>query len=175
MTNLEHISNEHTEQLEENSFLVHKGWNTSLANDIVEASKQTHVVESTPNDSLQRFRDLGSAIIWHEQGRRSVYSLRGDGLAGIIWYDVRLRPDLQANYTFAIRMYREAVGRKLAHAFMTAAHTDFAHEKKNPSVWLETDESNIAAIRLYDKFGYELAAEDGARLTMVYRPENRIN
>lgn len=171
MNNLEYVSNEHTMQLESNGFQVYKGWNTSLANDIVEASKQKHVVESTPNDSLQRFRDLGSAIIWHDQGRRSVYSLRGDELAGIIWYDIRLRPDLQANYTFAVRMYQEAVGRKLAHTFMRAAHTDFALEKGNPAVWLETDESNTAAIRLYDKFGYELVARDSARLTMVYRQE----
>lgn len=163
------LTNTYSTDLESKGFRLYKGWNEKLAHEIVEASLQPHVVESTPNDSIHRFRDIGSALLWHNQGRRSIYTLRGNELSGLIWYDLRYRPDLNADYTFAIRMYKEAVGKKLAHGFMKAAHLDFAEEKGSPAVWLETDEHNNAAVRLYNKFGYETVLNNNSRLTMVYK------
>lgn len=169
MNNLEAITNTYTDSIDGRGFHVYKGWNSSIAEEIVKASTQPHIIASTPNDYTKRFRDVYSANAWNSERKRSVYTLRSIGLAGLIWYDVRPRPDIGADYTFAIRMYEEAVGKKLSLVFMNAAHTDFSAEKGNPAVWLETDETNHIAVHLYNKFGYQLVDNSNGRLTMVYR------
>lgn len=168
---LEQIENTHTEGLEERGFQVYRGWSDELAGELVELSRQPHILEDTPGDADRRFRDQTAAKLWHDQGRRSVYTLRGDSAAGLIWYDVRPRVDVEADYTFAVRMYEEARGKKLAHGFMMAAHVDFAERKGNPSVWLDVAKGNPAARHLYDKFGYQPTHDEDDRTVMVYRPE----
>lgn len=167
--NLERIENIHTDALEARGFTVYQGWNDDLAEELVEVSKQPHIVASTPGDIQRRFHTLQMANAWHNEGRRSVYTLRGESLAGLIWYDVRPRADVNASHTFAIRMYEEAQGKKLAHGFMQAAHHGFVEHKGNQTVWLDVANDNPAARHLYDKFGYEATHDEGDRTVMVYR------
>ena len=167
---LTRIENPHTDKLEEKGLGLYRGWNDDLANVLIELSKQPHIAQSTPNDTLSRFRNLPAARNWHDLGRRSVYTLQSDEIEGLIWYDVRPRRDIEADYTFAIRMYESSRGKKLAHGFMQAAHYDFAESKGNPTVWLDVDHGNPAARHLYDKFGYVADHQEGDRTVMVYRP-----
>ncbi len=169
---LERIDNEHTNELTERGFEVYRGWNDTLAAKIVDLSRQDHILETTRSDAERRFRTLHDARIWHAQGRRSVYTLHGEDVSGLIWYDIRPRNDLGADYTFAIRTYEEARGNKLAHGFMRAAHHDFAERKGNPPVWLDVASNNEVARHLYRKFGYQVLYADEGRDVMIYDPGN---
>ncbi len=173
MSELIRIENEHTTELERHSFTLYRGWDQALANDLTVHSHDERILRDTPGDASRRFRDVAAANRWYDEGQRTVYSLHGESLAGVIWYGVRPRADIGAEYTFAIRMYEEARGKKLSQAFMKAAHQDFAQLKGNPSVWLETGANNDAARHLYDMFGYEVTSEENGRVTMVYRPSAR--
>lgn len=166
--NLEHIENEHTDALEDRGFTVYRGWNDEIAKKIVDLSLQPHILQTTSADANRRFHTLHSAREWHSQGRRSVYTLHGEDVAGLIWYDIRIRNDIGADYTFAIRTYEEAHGKKLAYGFMKAAHHDFADRKNDPTVWLDVALDNSAARHLYRKFGYRALYPDEGRELMIY-------
>lgn len=170
--NLERIENEHTVELESRGFDVYRGWNDTIAKKVVELSRQPHILETTGADAGRRFHTVHDARVWHGQGRRSIYTLHGEEVAGLIWYDVRIRRDIGADYTFAIRTYEEAHGKKLAYGFMKAAHHDFADRKSNPAVWLDVDLNNEAARHLYRKFGYQALYPDEGREIMIYDPDN---
>ena len=171
MSSLERVENTYTDELENNGFSVYRGWSDEVASQLVRLSLQPHILETTSGDANRRFKDVASANGLHASGNRSIYTLQGEETAGLIWYDVRHRPELGANYTFGIRMYEASKGKKLAHGFMQAAHHDFADRKKNPTVWLDVDLNNPAARHLYDKFGYVAVHEEEGREVMVYRPE----
>lgn len=173
MHNLVRIENEHTDDLESRGFEVYLGWNDTLADRIVDLSRQPHILETTGADAARRFNTLHDARAWHSQGRRSIYTLHGDDVAGLIWYDIRVRQDIGADYTFAIRTYEEAHGKKLAYGFMKAAHHDFADRKGNPAVWLDVALDNQPARHLYRKFGYQALYPDEGREVMIYDPGNQ--
>lgn len=172
--NLERIENEYTDTLESRGFEVYRGWNETLAEKIVNLSQQPHILETTPGDAERRFQSVNDAQIWHNMGHRSIYTLHGDDVAGLIWYDIRIRRDPNADYTFAIRTYEEAHGKKLAYGFMKAAHQDFADRKGNPAVWLDVALDNSAARHLYRKFGYRALSIENGRELMMYNPNNRL-
>lgn len=169
MSELIRVNNDNAQELKDRGFILYKGWNQSLACDLVAKSTEERIVQDTPNDALKRFSTARAADDWHNTGQRTMYSLYGRSLAGVIWYDIRPRQDIDAEYTFAIRLYDEARGRRLARGFMQAAHQDFARLKRNLAVWLETNVDNTAARHLYDGFGYETIGEEDGRVTMVYR------
>ena len=146
---------------------VYEGWNAKLANDLVRVSKQLHIMQNTPNDATKRFMNVDKANDWYDKKDRSVYSLYcGGSLDGIAWFGLNERPDLHAGHTFAIRLYENAVGRGLAYLLMKIVHDDFAAPG---GIWLETDDNNSAARRLYEKFGYQKVNESDGRVTMVYK------
>ena len=171
-TNLERVNNDHADTLEERGFRVYRGWNQDVASQLVRLSLQAHILKFTPGDAKRRFTNPSIANIWHNQGRRSIYTLQTDEITGLVWYDLRPREDLEADYTFAIRMYEASLGKKLSEGFMRAAHHDFASRKaKSPDVWLDVAPDNGAARHLYETFGYEYKGIDEGRLEMVYRSE----
>jgi ribosomal protein S18 acetylase RimI-like enzyme len=161
-------------ELREKGLTLYNSWSGTLANDLVVASRQPHIIDekATPRDASHRFPDWESAMDWYEKGQRSVYSLRDEQnqLAGIIWYDVRPRPDLGATHTFAIRLYDQAVGKGVGPFFIEAAQKDFETKEDNPVIWLETSVENVRAIRLYVKSGYRIFHEEAGRVTMIYDP-----
>lgn len=170
------VDNEFSGEFNNKLFTLYRGWDQTLAHDLVRVSREEIIMKSTPGDISRRFRDVPTANRWQKEGQRSIYSLYGKSLAGIIWYDIRPRRDIDAEYTFAIRMYEEARGKKLAHAFMKAAHQDFTELNGDRTVWLDVAHDNPAARHLYDKFGYVPTHDENhdgqTRTVMVYRTES---
>jgi len=154
---------------EAHGFKVYEGWDDKLAAGIVAGSKEPEMRKRVPRDIAERFSDEAAAQEWYERNEKVVYSLGGRAaLAGVIWFSKNPRPEIGADFTFAIRMYEQARGRGLATDFMTAAHYDFETAKQyKGNIWLATDTTNLAALRLYEKNGYVTVDEEDGRVTMV--------
>lgn len=114
----------------------------------------------------KRFKDTESFDLWKEKGR-VIYSLHNSAgeLAGILWFGTEELPtrarSLAANgqfdTTFAIRLYGDARGKRLANRFMQACFADVLiryPEYTAARYWLQTSEENIAAVQAFKKFGF---------------------
>ncbi len=146
---------------------VDRGWEDDLAAELPELSRQPHILRSTPKDASRRFTDQESADLWYDDENKlpSVYTFRLGGLSvgGLVWMSSQQHVDTPgAHYTSGFRMYQGAVGRGLARPFSEVAHEDFFNLHPTSGIWLETDETNAAALALYEKLGYtEIANHDG--------------
>jgi ribosomal protein S18 acetylase RimI-like enzyme len=166
------VENRHTEPLEAAGFDVREGWSDEVAEGLVAGAREDEMRRWVPRDLAERFSDTDAANEWYERNHKRIYALAQRAtLTGVIWYSPNSRPDLGADYTFAIRMYEQARGRGLARAFMVAAQRDFAAvERYEGAIWLETDADNTHARRLYEQSGYTLVSEQSDRVTMVRNP-----
>lgn len=179
MTERFRIDNLHTRQLSENNLALYRGWGHTVLRDLVAKSTEQHILKYTPNDAARRFLDMDAALGWVQSNDRTLYTLYDyddtRDLAGVIWYSHSPRGDVDADYTFAIRMYESSRGKKLAQGFMRAAHADWAWHNRNQNVWLETDTDNMAARHLYEQFGYKQVGKENGRVTMLYNSRENEN
>lgn len=154
-------------------YLAH-GLTVGLAQQLIEKSREEHIVETCPNDSAARFADLDAVQQWQAKGRLALPLVRLQSdkdvdLAGFGWMGPGRpgadEPSLPgAHTTYAMRLYRSAVGR--GYAFPYARMIVQAHDAYYGSegIWLEAWADNIAAIRTYEKIGFLTVAEtDGLR------------
>ena len=176
------VDGHYPEKLKGKGFTMYSGWSESVANAVVRNSRQPHILAYTPRDAGERFISRESAMRWHKMGKRTIYTLyaEGDNLAGLIWGDERPRPDLDATHTFAIQLYQEAMGKKLAEPFMEAAFDEsiecsIANDLPTPVVWLERTTADLRTKHLYEKFGFISVQEAEGRTTMVLRPEHKYD
>ncbi|MFZ2126612.1 MAG: hypothetical protein WAV04_03830 [Candidatus Microsaccharimonas sp.] len=134
---------------------IYKGWDTELAEQLVERSKEATIKLMTPRDSAERFPTVSKAHEWYNSRPKVVYSLsKAAELAGVIWFSEQ--PYRGADKTFAIRLYDSVRGRGLAKSFAKAAHLD--HELLggyDGDTWLETGAENIAAQGLFVQMRYQ--------------------
>lgn len=168
MTEKLQIQNEYTPEITEKGFAVCRGWSQHMVQELIERSREAPILHFTPNDAERRFKTPESTEAWLSDESRTVYTLDNGQTAGMIWYTETPREDLDARYTFGIRMYERTRGKKLAEGFMRAVHADFAEIAHSPRVWLETGTDNAAALHLYAKFGYQEVDRTDERVTMVY-------
>lgn len=154
------------------------GDDESLENQLIAKSLQPNILKFTPKDSSERFNNLDSYHKWQAKGRILHWLIGPDSdLAGIIWYGLSKFPldiSLQhtPTYTFAIRIYDGYAGKGLARPFMTQSLQILAKQlgdmsQQIPSIWLQTDTDNPAAIAAYTKFGYVEVHRNEKRVTMV--------
>lgn len=162
------VENKYASEIVDTGFRIYRGWGHSMIQDIIARSQEDHIRRFTPNDAERRFKTPESTQEWLSDEARTVYTLNDGQVAGMIWYTETPREDLDARYTFGIRMYEKTRGKKLAEGFMRAVHSDFATLTRNPRVWLETGTDNAAALHLYEKFGYQEVSRTDERVTMVY-------
>lgn len=160
-------------------FLVADNEQPDLIDQLIEKTKQPHIMQSTPKDSSTRFNSMESFLAWQAKGR-FIHWLIGPkrDLGGIIWYGPKdfpfpeIKLDEHPDYSFAIRLYEGYVGHRLARPFMVlsikalVAAKEAAGEKV-PGIWLQTDTDNEAALAAYTKFGYKEVHRDEERVTMV--------
>jgi ribosomal protein S18 acetylase RimI-like enzyme len=155
------------DQLRSRGFRIERGWSDELAAQLVEASQQAEIRRFTPSDAQERFATILSAHEWYDAKQPTVYALaRSAQLAGVLWFSHRPRPDLEADHTFAVRMYDSARGKGLAEPFIQAAESDFRLLSQPQAIWLETDMDNSRARNLYHKLGYKVVKACSARITM---------
>ena len=162
---------------EVSSHIIEEGWSGPLAEELVQASREPLILQNTPGDAIRRFSDVDAAHKWHSNPDKNpkVYSLRegqSRKLGGIAWFRHGTHPESGPGYpiAFGIRLYESSRGQGLSYPFASAAHEDFIHsyDQENPfGIWLETDQENVAALRLYEKLGYATLKLVGNRLLMV--------
>lgn len=125
--------------------------------DIINQAKIDTEVKKYTHDS-KRFKNINSFKKWFSK-RKQLYGLISpdNNLEGIVWYskssNIINRLKLP-EYTFAIRIYKNARGLGLAHRFFELTNS---HKK----LWLAVNVKNKIAIHLYKKIGFkELATQD---------------
>lgn len=138
---------------------------------LIEYSQSDLNVRKFTSDS-KRFASKEAFFIWQRQGR-IIYTLV-DGkqnLLGIIWFGQKDPPiKINANFTFAIRIYASARGQGLSQGFMQLAFNDLFKHQKPPhlsGIWLETSSDNLSAIHVYQKFGFKKILSRRRKIFMV--------
>ena len=122
----------------------------------------------------RRFKDRNAFNEWLKKERKffALTDFHGN-LAGIIWYGEQELPQNNLlggidpssyNYTFAIRLYGKARGKRLSGQFMqkTFERLFKIHGTDIKGMWLETSADNLPAVRSYSSFGYRQASKPNA-------------
>ena len=138
---------------------------------LIEYSQKDSDIKKFTSDQT-RFSDRQAFAAWQQQGR-IIYTLTDScqNLLGIIWFGQKDPPiDLKANFTFAIRIYGSARGQGLSQEFIKTTFNDLFKNQKNSYItgfWLETSVDNFAAIRAYQKFGFQKIAQIKNKIIMA--------
>jgi len=118
-----------------------------------------------------RFQNRNTFNKWLEQGRL-IYTLidKQNNLLGIIWFGQKEPPiQMDANFTFAIRIFGPARGQGLSQIFMKTAFVDLLKNQAKSKItgfWLETSVDNFAAIHTYEKFGFKKIDQKENKIVM---------
>ena len=168
---------------EDDGLIVVSGFNTLYANQIIEKSKEPHILELTRRDAEERFTDLETLTKYFEDREpHLLLDMEKDEVGGAIWYG-RKDPPIDVPppvpvHTFAIRLYEGYAGRGLMKDFMRLSFSEFistryfnAELPEFNGIWLGVDKENQKAIVNYLKFGYETVGGYDDRLVMVLSTE----
>jgi len=138
---------------------------------LVDYSQSDSDVKKFTSDA-KRFHSKESFFEWQRQGR-IIYTLVDEqqNLLGIIWFGQKDPPiSINANFTFAIRIYGSARGQGLSQGFMKVAFNDLQKNQTHSHItgfWLETSTDNLAAIHTYEKFGFKQNSQKDNKIIMV--------
>lgn len=136
---------------------------------LIEYSNTDPQVEKFTSDPI-RFKNRQSFDQWLNKGR-IIYTLtdKAKNLLGIIWFGKKSPPiKIEANFTFAIRLYSSARGQGFSQKFMNIVFNDLLKEKKDViALWLDTEIENSVAIHTYEKFGFKKIEEKNNRVVMA--------
>jgi GNAT superfamily N-acetyltransferase len=146
-----------------------------IVDQIIIKSRQRAMLESVPKDASKRFSDIESYIAWAEKGKLLFCLLKDDDLSGLIWFsESKNEITPEAESTFAIRLYEGYSGKGLARPFMALSHFLLPRLiDVSGNTWLETDNDNFAAQKLYSGFGYIPAGVSAeGRTVMEYHSIN---
>lgn len=153
-------------ELNEKGLFVVQGLDLSLAQQLVERSKEPHVVKYCPNDAPKRFKDVSAIESWQTKERLSLplISILGDGalkLEGFGWMGPGVpgedEPQIPgAKITYAERIYTDAVGQGNALPYARAMLDTHEFLFGNDGVWLEAWVDNVAATKTYQKAGFDI-------------------
>jgi hypothetical protein len=164
-------------------FCVMTGLNRALAEQLVEASKEDHIVDSCPGDSIDRFANVEAVGAWLSKGRLALPLVRKlDSnqlqLAGFGWTGPETPGDEApimpgASITFAIRLYNKALHKHLSFPYTLAILAANKALHRNKGIWLDTNSNNLVAINTYEKAGFVYAGEatterNGIQQTRLY-------
>lgn len=151
-----------TERIKAAGLFAAVGLTELIAAQLVERSKEKHLLPWCPNDAAKRFSTVEKVAEWMQKGRLVVPPLSQDeqSLVGISWIGPGTPSETEpkipgATHTFALRMYQPGVGKGLS-ADLTGAMlaTNRYFNEANDGVWLETWGDNFAAIKSYERNGF---------------------
>ena len=98
-------------------------------------------------------------------------------LSGFIWFvqmdlpeEIASQTDQQTNWTFAVRLYENARGKRLSYPFMDQAFKEFWQENPDEIIWLSTGKDNAIAKKIYEKFGFQKIADTEDRSYYLLSP-----
>ena len=151
---------------------------------LIHYSNTDKQVKINTSDAI-RFANRQTFNKWRKIPRR-IYTLtnKSGDLLGIIWLRKQALPpdkDYYINFdkeffgtTFAIRIYGNARGKGPAKDFINKAFKEYKKTKQylgntKKSMWLETRKDNLAAIKLYEKFGFKTVSDpdESNRIIMI--------
>ena len=179
------------------TYRIAVGLTALQAAQLQDKSREEAVMKNCPNDAKSRFRDLDATKNWQKKGRLVLTLLDENGdFAGIAWMGPG-KPEITGNplqkawrhwrnrglvTTFAIRLYGDAVGQKLASPFTEVMLKYHGEHYSNKGVWLEAWRDNPAAIKPYIKNGFreffhEKTDDRGKirqRVRMKYQPPREV-
>jgi len=151
---------------------VYAGLDENFVSQLSQLSQEEAIREYCPNDYNVRFKDLDGAKTWISKGRQA-YTLVKENeqnelvVLGYGWAGLEENENAPGGKTtFALRLGVAAAGQGLATPFcrliIAASHAQFG----SLDFWLETWESNAAAVHIYSKLGFsEVNRIKGERLT----------
>lgn len=154
--------------LHQKGLYVGQGLTQDLAQQLVDRSREPHIVEYCPNDSAQRFKSVDAIKEWLAQGRLALplvkkrsgaWQLVGFGWLGPKQLVVDGHPVANATITFSFRLYNEALGQGNALPYLHTLLASHAAQYGNNGVWLEAWSDNAPAIRTYQKAGFTTVAQ----------------
>ncbi|MFH2118273.1 MAG: GNAT family N-acetyltransferase [Candidatus Paceibacterota bacterium] len=170
-----------------NQFSLWQGLNESHQQQVVAAAKNDPLVIKFTSDP-QRFASLAKLKTWLA-GERIVCALTPklspNKLVGLAWFfheslsiDDLSRPSpLSSNlpikpshWTFGIRLYGDARGKRLSLPLMRKAFAHFWQKHPQESVWLSTAADNLVAHKVYERFGFEFLGEKDNRFFYLKNP-----
>lgn len=151
-------------------FVYKQGITDKQIEDLILYSSSDELVKTNTGDPV-RFKDRESFEKW-KRIPREIYTLTDNfnSLLGIVWFRTTELPQDKEfteklnresfGITFAIRIYGKARGKGYSEKFLNWAFQEYKKTNQyldNPSkgVWLETRSDNLAAIKLYEKFGFK--------------------
>jgi len=167
---------------------VKHGLTEEQINQLIQFANHDDLVKKHSSDS-RRFKDREAFNKWLGKGR-SIYAMEAhDGrLLGIVWFgksifpEAKLKPefkDLDTDYygiTFALRIYGEARGQKIAKKLTAAAFTAYLKsedykEAGGNGFWLETSQDNKAGVKTYLPLFTQVSdANENGRIIMILDP-----
>lgn len=165
------------------NFLIKNGISNWQIQQLINLTNTDDDIKKFTSDQ-KRFSSIEAFEEWKKKDR-SIYILTNDQeeLLGIFWLGEKKLPE--ADYdksfdrnkfgiTFGIRIYGEARGKGMASNFMNEAINRFKDSKiyneiPKKGIWLETKVHNLAAIKLYTKFGFKVVslANERGEVVMV--------
>lgn len=139
---------------------------------LIEYSQTDSDIQKFTSDK-NRFTNKDTFNQWQQQGR-IIYTLTDthQNLIGIIWFGHKDPPvkNINANFTFAIRIYGPARGQGLSQEFMKMTFDNLLKNQKDSHItgfWLETSVDNFTAIHTYEKFGFQKIDQQSDKIIMV--------
>lgn len=170
---------------------VNEGITEEQIEELIHYSSSDEQVAAQTSDP-KRFKNRAAYDEWTKK-RRTIYTMADteDTLLGIIWYGTQPLPrdktfiaDLNLDdygITFAIRIYGQARGRKLANPFMASAWRKYSistgyQQQTTKGVWLETNERNVNAVNAYKRFGFQQisSSDEHNRILMIVPLTNSL-
>lgn len=148
---------------------IKRGLSQKNIEELINYANSDEGVKKFTSDS-KRFKDKASFEAWLKKGRE-IYSLvNEDGeLMGVCWFGAE-----GEGFTLAIRIYGEARGKGLGYGFLKETMNNFMkldeyQNADNKEWWLETSKDNIAAIKIYEKLGFEFEKDGEDIGKSIYR------
>lgn len=165
------------EELRSRGYRVHYGLTKQRDGEIIDMTQEQGIREYCPNDSGKRFKDLSATQDWLSKGRAVFLLLnQADKLVGYGWAGAGTSDHVPSGETtFAIRIGQAGQGQGLAAPFSKSIVWGSAELFGSKNYWLETWQSNGAAVHVYHKIGFndvtqqkdERPTADGGRLEDV--------
>lgn len=160
-----------------------KGITQQQVEELIKYSNNDELVRVNTQDA-RRFADQAAFEQWIITPKE-IYTLtdNSQALLGLIWLKPQQLPE--KNYTtlfdkekfgitFAIRLYEKARGKGYSKPFLDWAFDEYKkneqyNQTEQKGIWLETRSNNLAAISLYEKFGFMTVSspDENDRIIMV--------
>ncbi len=161
-------------ELKDESNLKKEGITEKQIEELIAYSNSDELVKKNTGD-LIRFKDRANFDKW-ARVERKIYTLANseDELLGIVWFRTMALPlnkkfilnfdKEKYGITFAIRIYGKARGKGYAEEFLNWALDKYLKtkdylENDHKGFFLETRKDNLAAIKLYSKFGFKVVSK----------------